>query len=286
MNVLVTGASGQLGQSIQAIAGEFLEINFYFVNQSQLDISSEIEVIECFQKQKFDFVINCAAFTAVDLAENTPEKAFLINAESVKNLAQACLQHNTVLIHISTDYLFDGKKGSPYFETDSPNPLNIYGKSKLAGEEHIQKIHSKYFIIRTSWLYSEFGNNFLKTILRLAKTQNEITVINDQIGTPTYAGDLARFIVLLILKNNHKYGIYNYSNQGAISWLDFALAIINLTNNKTTILPTCTSKFVTKAKRPSYSVLSKVKTISTFNLDIPNWEESLKFMLKRFVHFD
>lgn len=282
IKVLVTGCNGQLGQSIKAISENFPSINFEFVNTTQLDITSETQINQLFKNKKFDFVINCAAYTAVDLAEENHDLAFLVNADGAKYLATACSKNNTVLIHISTDFVFDGNKKTPYIETDQPNPINIYGKSKLLGEAYIQKFCPNHFIIRTSWLYSEFGNNFLKTILKLTKVKNEISVVNDQIGSPTYTGDLARFIIFLVLKNSHNYGIYNYSNIGEVSWYGFALSIIKLGNLNISVVPILSKNYDTKAKRPNYSVLNKEKAIHTFQIKVPHWETSLVLALNSY----
>ncbi len=206
MNILVTGAHGQLGKCIQDLAKEHSKLNFIFTDYEDLDITKPEGVNEFFKNQIFDYCINCAAYTAVDKAEVEKDKAFLVNAEAAKYLAESCKEHGATLIHVSTDFVFDGEKGEPYTEEDKPNPINIYGASKLKGEQYVQNILEKHFIIRTSWVYSEYGHNFVKTMLRLAEERNEISVVNDQIGSPTYAGDLAKVIFTIILKEKTEYG--------------------------------------------------------------------------------
>jgi dTDP-4-dehydrorhamnose reductase len=281
MVVLITGANGQLGQSFYSIANDFSDINFYFRNSKELDITNDEQVTEIFNEIKPNFCINCAAYTAVDKAESEPEKAHQINVKGVENLAIACEKTDTTLIHISTDFIFDGTKNTPYLELDTTNPLGIYGKTKLVGEEIILKTWEKHIIIRTSWVYSQFGNNFLKTMLRLGAERTEISVVNDQIGTPTNAVDLA-FAILKIIQNP-KFGIYNYSNLGVCSWFDFAQKIFQISNNQIVTHPILTSQYPTPAQRPKYSVLDKTKITETFDLEIPYWETSLENTIKKMV---
>jgi len=255
--VLVTGANGQLGKSIHRISSNYPELKIVFTDVEELDITKTEEVNAFFENHAFDYCINCAAYTAVDKAEEEVDKAFLINATAVKNLAEACKTSGAALIHISTDFVFDGSKRTPYTEEDTPNPLSVYGKSKLQGEEIIQKFWNKHFIVRTSWLYSEYGNNFVKTMLRLAETRKQISVVNDQIGSPTYAGDLASFLLEIINKPSKDYGIYHYSNKGSLSWYDFAVEIFKQHKKAVRVVPIPTSAYPTAAKRPRYSVLSK-----------------------------
>ncbi len=271
--VLVTGANGQLGKSIKRISPNFKGLKFVFTDVADLDITNSEEVNTFFESNALDYCINCAAYTAVDKAEQEVDKAFLINATAVKNLAEACQKTGAVLIHISTDFVFDGTKRIPYTEEDMPIPLNVYGKSKLKGEQFVQEILDRHFIVRTSWLYSEYGNNFVKTILRLAETRDEISVVNNQIGSPTYAGDLASFLLERINKPSKDYGIYHYSNDGSISWYDFAVEIFKQHKKAARVVPIPTSAYPTAAKRPEYSVmdLSKVKTI--FGSTIPLWHQ-------------
>lgn len=274
--VLVTGANGQLGKSIHRIAKDYPELKFVFTDVAELDITNGEAVDAFFQSNKIAYCINCAAYTAVDKAEEAVDKAFLINAKAVKNLAESCRNSGTVLIHISTDFVFDGSKRTPYVEEDTPNPLSVYGKSKLKGEQFIQEILDRHFIVRTSWLYSEYGNNFVKTMLRLAETRDEISVVNDQIGSPTYAGDLASFLLEIINKPSKDYGIYHYSNEGSLSWYDFAVEIFKQHKKAVRVVPIPTSAYPTAAKRPAYSVMSKSKIKKSLNWEVSLWSENLK----------
>ncbi len=281
MVVLVTGASGQLGQSIQFIATNHLNINFVFCNSSDLDITNKENCTTIFHTIKPDYCINTAAYTAVDKAESEPDKAHLINVVGAKNIAEACKEFDTNLIHISTDFVFDGTKNSPYNEMDLPNPKGVYGQTKLAGEKAIQNVFSNYFIIRTSWVYSQFGNNFMKTMLRLASERDTISVVDDQIGTPTNAVDLAEVIVQIILNNSQQscpenYGIYNFSNEGQCSWYEFAKKIFETNEIKVNLFPIPSTAFPTPAVRPKYSVLDKIKIKTTFGIEIKPWEQALE----------
>jgi dTDP-4-dehydrorhamnose reductase len=276
MVVLVTGSSGQLGQSLEFIANNYPEITFVFCDSKQLDITNFENCVEVFNQFQPNFCINTAAYTAVDKAENETEKAFAINVTGAKNLAEVSKQFNTVLLHISTDFVFDGNKNSPYTEEDLPNPTGVYGQTKLDGEKALQAIWEKHFIIRTSWVYSQFGNNFMKTMLRLASERDTISVVNDQIGTPTNAVDLANALISIINSNSDAFGIYNFSNEGTCSWYDFAKKIFEFNNITINLLPIPSSSFPTPAKRPSYSVLDKSKIKTAFNLSIKSWEKSLE----------
>ena len=281
MVVLVTGSSGQLGQSLQFIAPKYVDIDFVFCSSSDLDITNSDNCETVFSKYKPQYCINTAAYTAVDKAESEPEKAHLINAVGAKNLAEVCKKHNTVLLHVSTDFVFDGEKNSPYTEEDLPNPTGVYGQTKLDGEKAIEEIWNKYFIIRTSWVYSQFGNNFMKTMLRLASERDSISVVNDQIGTPTNAVDLAEVLIKIIQTDNRQpatnnYGVYNFSNDGQCSWYDFAKKIFVVNNITINLQPIPTTSFPTAANRPKYSVLDKSKIKKTFGVDVANWDESLE----------
>jgi len=282
MVVLVTGSSGQLGQSLQFIAPNYPQIDFVFCDSKTLDITNLENCNQVFDKYKPNFCINAAAYTAVDKAESEPEKAFAINVIGAKNLAEVSKKFDTILLHISTDFVFDGNKKSPYTEQDLPNPTGVYGQTKLDGEKVIQDVWEKHFIIRTSWVYSQFANNFMKTMLRLASERDTISVVNDQIGTPTNAVDLAEVLVAMILKTHNSqlvtfnFGIYNFSNEGQCSWYDFAQKIFEINNITINLLPIPTTSFPTPAKRPSFSVLDKSKIKKTFNIDIMNWEKCLK----------
>ena len=281
MVVLVTGANGQLGQAIQHIAKSYLNLNFVFCNSTDLDISNKENCQAVFHKIKPDYCINAAAYTAVDKAESEQDKAELINVIGAKNLAETCNEFDTKLIHISTDFVFDGSNDKPYSETDIPNPKGVYGQTKLDGEKAIQAVFSKYYIIRTSWVYSQFGNNFMKTMLRLASERTSLSVVNDQMGTPTNAVDLAEALVQIILNNNQQptanhFGTYHFSNEGQCSWYDFAKKIFEINNVSIDLSAIPTEQFPTPAERPKYSVLDKSKIKSTFGLPIKTWEESLK----------
>ena len=281
MVVLVTGASGQLGQAIQFIAKNHSEIKFVFCSSSDLDISNKENCQTVFQKTKPDYCINTAAYTAVDKAESERDKAELINVLGSKNIAEVCNNFDVKLIHISTDFVFDGSNDKPYTETQITNPKGVYGQTKLDGEKAIQQVFSKYYIIRTSWVYSQFGNNFMKTMLRLASERTALSVVNDQIGTPTNAVDLAEALVQIILFANQQpkkdnYGIYNFSNEGECSWYDFAKKIFEINNVSIDLSAIPTEQFPTPAQRPKYSVLDKSKIKTTFGITIKTWEESLK----------
>ncbi|ADV48892.1 dTDP-4-dehydrorhamnose reductase [Cellulophaga algicola DSM 14237] len=275
-NILVTGANGQLARCLKDASRDYPNYNFFFKTSKELDITNEKEIQTLFTELNFDYCINCAAYTAVDKAEDDKENAFLVNAEGVKFLAKACKSFETVLIHISTDFVFDGTKNSPYTENDITNPINVYGASKLKGEEYIKNILENYFIIRTSWVYSEFGNNFVKTMLKLGKDRNNLSVVDDQIGSPTFAEDLARLILEIIDSNSLEYGIHNFSNDGEISWYEFAQEIFQESKISIELKPLKSSEYPTKAKRPKYSVLSKLKIRNALSTEIPLWKNSLK----------
>jgi dTDP-4-dehydrorhamnose reductase len=286
MVVLVTGASGQLGQSLQFIAPNYPEITFHFFNSSELNITDLENCETIFAQIQPDFCINAAAYTAVDKAESEPEKAHSINVTGAQNLAKACKENNTVLLHISTDFVFDGNATKPYKEDDLPNPTGVYGQTKLDGERAIQEIWEKHFIIRTSWVYSQFGNNFMKTMLRLGSERASLSVVNDQIGTPTNAVDLAKVLIkissfchavpkLRDVSASH-YGIYNFSNEGQCSWYDFAKKIFEIHKIEIDLQPIPTSSYLTPAKRPSFSVLDKSKIKEVYGMEIKGWAESLE----------
>ena len=278
MVVLVTGANGQLGQAIQFVAGNYPNIDFVFCSSSDLDITNKENCESVFKKEKPDFCINAAAYTAVDKAESDSEKAALINAIGAKNLAESCKNFNAKIIHISTDFVFDGSKKAPYNETDLPNPKGVYGQTKLEGEKAIQEVFDAYYIIRTSWVYSQFGNNFMKTMLRLASERTSLSIVNDQIGTPTNAVDLANAILKIVESKtgNKHYGIYNFSNEGQCSWFDFAMKIFEINQVIIDVTPIPTTQFPTPAARPKYSVLDKTKIKTTFGIEIKPWEQALE----------
>lgn len=273
-NVLVTGASGQLGQSLKKVAANYPDLNFTFVTSEELDISLFAVVGGYFRKNDFDYCINCAAYTKVDQAEKEQEMAYLINAEAVKELAKSCKEVDCTLIHFSTDYVFDGKRGSEYSEEDETNPLNVYGSSKLRGEEYIRKLLDKFFIFRTSWLYSDIGHNFFITIKNKAKAGESLKITTSQTGTPTNAYDLARFILEIISSESKDYGTYHYSNLGEATWFDFAKEIVEHVGTQADLSET--DDFPSLATRPKHSVLNKQKTLRTFKIPILPWQESLK----------
>ncbi|WP_118193377.1 dTDP-4-dehydrorhamnose reductase [Albibacterium indicum] len=277
--VIVLGGSGQLGQCIQAADTSGLDI--IFCSSQKVNILEEDHLHALFGKERPDVIINCAAYTAVDLAEDDPLKAAAINAQAPELIAKLCLEYNVVLIHISTDFVFDGESPVPRVETDRTDPIGAYGKTKLAGEEAIMHSMEKYIILRTSWLYSEFGNNFLKTMLRVAKGRKELSVVYDQVGSPTYAMDLAEVIVKIALIDEPRYGIYHYSNEGVASWYDFAHAIFQAAKVDVNLKPLLSSEYPTKAERPKYSVLDKSKIKNAYSLTIPHWRDSLGKCLKR-----
>jgi len=280
--ILVTGSTGQLGQSIQSIRADHLDYEFVFTSRQQIDLSNETSIADFFECNTFDIVINCAAYTAVDKAESEPELANQINHLAVQQLAIIAKKHHTKLIHISTDYVFSGKHCKPYLETDEVAPLNVYGKTKLQGEHAIQDtLKNGAVIIRTGWVYSEYGNNFLKTVLKLGQTHDSLKFICDQIGTPTYAKDLAIDIMNIIqsqvfIRADFKTDIIHYSNEGVCSWYDFAKTILRLRNIQCRISPTETTNYPTPARRPHYSVLDKSKIKRLYDLEILYWKDSLK----------
>ncbi|NAS10980.1 dTDP-4-dehydrorhamnose reductase [Poritiphilus flavus] len=277
--ILVTGSEGQLGKSLQHIAQDYPHLQFVFTDLSELDIASAEAVDEFLRDGAFDYCINCAAYTKVDQAEEEQELSSSINADGCKNLALACAKTACVLIQISTDFVFDGNKAEPYTETDRPNPLSHYGSSKLQGEQYVQDLLDTYFIIRTSWVYSEYGHNFLKTMIRLSGERSELGVVEDQIGSPTYAMDLAGFLLYLIQTGSTAYGIYHYSNEGQISWYDFAREIFKQSGADIRLNPIRTEDYPTAAQRPKNSTLSKARTKAAFDIEIPNWKESLRVCL-------
>lgn len=275
MVVIVLGAAGQLGQAIQSISSNNA-IEFNFFDSHQLDIANSIKVNAVFERLKPDFCINAAAYTAVDKAEIEVEKADLVNRIAVKNVISACLKQGTTLLHISTDFVFDGEKNTPYTETDQTNPQGIYGVTKRNGEIEIAQSMTKFFIVRTSWLYSDFGSNFKKTILKLAKERENLNVVNDQIGSPTQALDLAAALVKIIQSRSINYGIYHYCNEGSTSWYGFAKKILELNHIFIELNGIPTSDYPTLAKRPKYSVLDTSKIKNEFNIKIKSWQNALQ----------
>ena len=280
-NILVTGSNGQLGSEIKELSKNY-SYNFFFTDRNNIDITSKDNIKAFCQTNNINVIINCAAYTAVDKAESDELNADLINRKAVKKLALVSSELNIKLIHISTDYVFDGRNFKPYCEEFQTNPQGVYGKTKLDGENEMRDINPKNsIIIRTSWVYSSFGNNFVKTMLRLGREKESLGVIFDQVGTPTYARDLALTILDIIPKiTNEKVEIYNYSNEGVLSWYDFAKEIMRMAKLDCKINPIQTFEYPTPAKRPHFSLLNKSKIKSTFNIEIPFWKDSLDECLK------
>jgi len=276
MKILVTGAYGQLGSTIKELSAQFSQWEFFFTDADSLDITDEKSVAEYFHKINPGFLINCAAYTAVENAEADIETARAVNTVAPGVLAEAAKESQAGFIHVSTDYVFDGKSPVPYRETDTVNPLGVYGATKLAGERRSLEVNSDTIIIRTSWLYSAYGKNFMKTILAKSN-EGSLKVVFDQIGSPTWAHDLALAIVHIIKHSEEVFHneIFHYSNEGVCSWYDFAKAILSIKGRECEVSPVLSSEFVTKAKRPHYSVLNKQKIKKTFGLTIPYWRDSL-----------
>ena len=282
-NILVTGANGQLGSELRALEQTYPTYNFHFTDYKALDITKHAAVDAFIKATHISVIINCAAHTAVDKAESDLEMSTKLNHLAVENFAKIAKENKIQFIHISTDYVFDGTNSMPYNEEDKTSPQSVYGSTKLAGEKALQQINpANSIIIRTSWVYSSFGNNFVKTMLRLANERKELGVIVDQIGTPTYARDLARALLEIIPKlNNENVELYHFSNKGVCSWYDFAKAIFDLKEIDIKVNAIETSQYPTAAKRPFYSVLNKNKIENSFQIEIPNWRDSLKECLQQ-----
>lgn len=275
-NILITGANGQLGNEMRRLAKKIAEVHCVFTDVNELDITDLQALRQCVMKNQITIVINCAAYTNVDKAEDDFEIADLINHKAVENLAVVCKEVGATLIHVSTDYVFQGNGNLPCREDEQTNPLGVYGKTKLAGEQAIEKIGCKYLIFRTAWLYSSFGNNFVKTMRRLTSEREHLSVVFDQVGTPTYAGDLAALIWYIVETGKYnRQGIYHFSNEGVCSWYDFAKEIAALSGNKCEIRPCHSDEFPSKVKRPAFSVLDKTKVKRDFDYIIPYWKDSL-----------
>ena len=274
LKILVTGGKGQLAQCIKKLSSSY-QFEFIFKSSSELDITNAKNIEQELSNYNYDYCINCAAYTQVDKAESDVTKADLINHIAVEKLAGACSKNQVKLIHISTDFVFSGDNSLPFLENDKTNPLGVYGKSKLDGESKILQNLDQFFIIRTSWLYSEFGHNFLKSMLKYGKEREELSVVFDQVGTPTYAMDLAEMILKIIQSQSKKYGIYHYSNEGVASWYDFAFNIFKLAEINCNLKPIRSQDYPTPAKRPAFSVLDKSKIKKTFQFEIPHWQDSL-----------
>jgi dTDP-4-dehydrorhamnose reductase len=279
MNILITGANGQLGNEMRALAPNYPDYRFIFTDVAELDITNYTAIVKLMQEEQVDIVVNCAAYTNVDKAEDDEATAFLINATAVEYLAKASQLLGVTLFHVSTDYVFQGDHCLPYQEDEETAPLGVYGRSKLAAEQSILRAGCNYFIFRTAWLYSAYGTNFVKTMRRLTAEKNQLKVVFDQVGSPTYAGDLAAAILQVIAngKSIQEYqGIYHYSNEGVCSWFDFAKEVALLCGNNCDIQPCHSDEFPSKVKRPHFSVLDKSKYKTTFGFTIPYWKDSLE----------
>ncbi len=274
--VLVTGANGQLGQTIKKLARAFTDAELICLSSEELDITSQDEVDRYFSNHELTHCINCAAYTNVDKAEEHSSEAMNVNANGVSNLATACKDNAVVLIHISTDYVFDGKKRAPYTEEDTPNPLNLYGRSKLAGEETVRTTLKEHFIIRTSWLYSQYGKNFLKTMLRLSEEKESIQVVNDQVGSPTSAADLVTALSILLNADSKDFGTYHISSSGDTSWHEFAQEILKLKDRHMTVIGVSSEQYASIAERSKYAVLDCSKFEKKFKHILPFWKDGLK----------
>ncbi|RCH56578.1 dTDP-4-dehydrorhamnose reductase [Mucilaginibacter hurinus] len=283
-NVVIFGASGQLGHCFKQVAENEGITSIYFPPESEADILNPEALARVFNQYQPFYVVNCAAYTAVDKAEDDIELAEKINRTGAANLAKVCAEYGSVLIHVSTDFVFEGNNPIPRKEDDVAQPINVYGQTKLDGEKDIAALLEKYFILRTSWLYSEYGNNFVKTMLKLGSEREELKIIADQIGTPTYGIDLAYAIMQIVNTENTCYGIYHYSNEGVASWYDFAHAIFELSDTHVKVLPIPTSDYKTRAIRPAYSVMDKGKIKSTLGIEIPHWRDSLHICINRLIN--
>lgn len=285
MNILVTGANGQLGREMQRL-GAVSPNNYLFTDVAELDITDAAAVRACVTGHRIEAIVNCAAYTNVERAEEDEETADRLNRQAVENLARTAAETGALLVHVSTDYVFDGRASEPYTEECPTAPLGAYGRTKRAGEEAVVKAGCRYLILRTAWLYSEYGNNFLKTMLRLTAERESLNVVFDQVGTPTYAGDLALAIFSILeggLDRGNE-GIYHFSDEGVCSWYDFAVEIARAAgHDKCRIAPCRTAEYPTKAPRPAYSVLDKSKLKRTFGIEIPHWRESMFYCLKRIL---
>ncbi|MBE7175526.1 MAG: dTDP-4-dehydrorhamnose reductase [Mucilaginibacter polytrichastri] len=273
--ILVFGASGQLGQCLKAVSGKYPTVSILFPDEKEANILDEAGLRALFTRENPDYCINCAAYTAVDKAESDVDTARLINRDGAALLAKMCSENGSVLVQISTDFVFSGDHHLPLRETDLPRPISIYGITKLEGEEEVARLLDRHFIIRTSWLYSQFANNFVKTMLKLGRERDQLKVIADQIGSPTYAIDLADAVLHIIASGKTDYGVYHYSNEGVASWFDFTRAIFDIAALRTPVKPIPTTEYPTPARRPAYSVMDKSKIKETFALEIPYWRDSL-----------
>jgi dTDP-4-dehydrorhamnose reductase len=278
--VLVTGASGQLGKCFQKLAVREEGIDWLFMDSSELDITSNRDLNNFFNRKGIDYCINCAAYTNVEKAESDQEKAFEINAEAVRNLAEICKKNHTTLIHFSTDYVFDGTAKAPYSETDHTNPINVYGASKLKGENYIKDVLTNYFIFRTSWLYSEFGHNFFNTILKKVEEKATLNITTAQIGTPTNANHLAQLVLMLIKEKSTNFGLYHFSNSGETTWYGFANEILKVSENLNNVQLNKDNSYKTIAERPTYSVLDNNKLLEAFKTPLKSWKNAVRELYK------
>lgn len=281
MNILITGSNGQLGNELRTSKTTIPNAQFFFTDVAELDITDEAKVLAYCEDNAINTIVNCAAYTAVDVAEDEPEVAMLINATAVANLAKAAKKCDAKLIHVSTDYVFDGTAHEPYRETAPTSPQSVYGDTKLKGEQLLQAILPEAIIVRTSWLYSSFGNNFVKTMIKFGTERGQLNVIFDQVGTPTYAADLATAIIEMINQDCKVSGVFHFSNEGVCSWYDFACSIINKKAIPCTVTPVESTEFPTKATRPKYSVLNKKRLKESYGITIPHWEDGLDRCLQQ-----
>ena len=285
-NVLVTGADGQLGREMKALTGRLnLPFRFLYTDANELDITDRQQIVTYVSDYQIQYIVNCAAYTAVDKAEEDVEKAYVVNAAAVENIARVAGQYGVKVIHLSTDFVFDGKSSVPYTEKMTADPLSVYGQSKLKGEEALQEHAGDWIILRTSWLYSEFGSNFVKTMMRLMNEREQLSIVADQRGTPTYAADLAEMILHMLQhaeENEWKSGIYHFSNRGETTWFGFAQEIKKLAGlERCELIPIKTEEFNSVAARPAYSVMDLSKICHTFSVVIPSWEEALGKCIRR-----
>lgn len=286
LKILISGSKGQLGNELKVLSEKYTQYRFLFFDKDEWPVDDAKITQTIFEKYQPHFVINCAAYTNVDKAESEKERAFKINSEAVGSLAKFCSQFNVKLIHISTDYVFDGSASQPLKETDLPNPVNSYGESKLKGEQLVLQNNPDAIIIRTSWVYSSFEKNFVKTMIRLMHEKESINVVTDQFGSPTYAADLAEACIDIIANSNWQPGIYNFSNEGVISWFDFAKEISSHVNYAGSINPVSTNQFPSQAKRPKYGVFDKSKIQQVYNIQLKPWKISLQECIQKIKNED
>lgn len=286
-HILITGANGQLGNCLRDLAVEYQErYRFFYTDVEELDITDAAAIDRYVVDNQIQVIVNAAAYTAVDKAEDDVDMAYKLNRDAVRNLAEVSKAHDCLLVHISTDYVFSGESCHPYKEDDTPAPKSVYGASKLAGEQAVAQVGCRAIIIRTSWLYSEYGHNFVKTMLRLGDERKEVSVVCDQIGGPTYAGDLAQAIFLCLTSNLEKKGIqvYHFANEGVISWYDFAKAIMEISGKSCAVFPIFTGEYPAKAPRPAYSVFNLRKTKTELGISIPYWRDSLALIINKLLN--